>query len=65
LREPLGIRAGDILDFREKRGRRAAARRIIGDPVARVFGILKTGVSTGAIMRMLRRPFRASSRRGR
>lgn len=41
LRERLGIRAGQVLEFREDHGTLIASKSGHDDPVARVTGILK------------------------
>ena len=54
LRDRLGLRSGHVLDFREERGRLVAIKVTPEDPVERVYGILKPGRSTDALMRALR-----------
>lgn len=54
LREKLGIRPGMTLDFHEENGRLVAVKLAGADPVARVFGCVKLGKSTDAVMRELR-----------
>ncbi len=56
LREHLGIRAGQVLEFREERGRLVAAKAGVEDPVGAVYGILTLGRSTDAILASLRGP---------
>ncbi|HXR29162.1 MAG TPA: AbrB/MazE/SpoVT family DNA-binding domain-containing protein [Solirubrobacteraceae bacterium] len=54
LRERLGIRPGDHLDVTEEDGRLVASKASTRDPVASVYGILKTPRSTDELMRELR-----------
>jgi antitoxin PrlF len=54
LRDRLGLRSGQVLDFREERGRLVAIKATLEDPVERVYGILKPGRSTDALVRALR-----------
>lgn len=54
LRERLGLRPGHILHFSEDRGRLVAVKQPSEDPVERVYGILKTGRTTDAMIRRLR-----------
>lgn len=54
LRHKLGIRPGAVLDFREENGRLVGVKLTGTDPVGRVFGCVKLGKKTDAIMRELR-----------
>ncbi len=54
LRERLGLLPGQILDFREDRGRLVAAKRPREDPIESVYGVLKAGRTTDAAIRRLR-----------
>jgi antitoxin PrlF len=54
LRERLGIRAGEVLDFEEDHGRLVATKLTARDAVDELFGVLKTKDQTDAIMRRLR-----------
>ncbi|MDP9342111.1 MAG: AbrB/MazE/SpoVT family DNA-binding domain-containing protein [Actinomycetota bacterium] len=55
LRERLGIRPGQVLEFEEEAGRLVATKAIPEeDPVDAVFGILDLGMSTDEFMRELR-----------
>jgi antitoxin PrlF len=54
LRDRLGIRPGQVLDFSEERGRLVAAKATVEDPVAAVFGILGLDHSTDEIVAGLR-----------
>jgi len=56
LRDRLGIRAGQVLDFREEGGRLVAAKVRIDDPVGDVFGILKLDRPTDEVVQELRGP---------
>lgn len=54
LRERLGIRTGDRLEFSEERGRLVVSKAAPSDPVTIVYGTLKLGRSTDETMRELR-----------
>ncbi len=54
LRERLGIRAGDRLEFSEERGRLVISKAVERDPVQAVYGVLRLGQSTDDAMRALR-----------
>jgi AbrB family looped-hinge helix DNA binding protein len=54
LRDRLGIRPGQALDFVEERGRLVAVKAMHQDPVDAVYGILKGDRSTEAVMAELR-----------
>jgi AbrB family looped-hinge helix DNA binding protein len=54
LRNRLGIRPGQVLDFREEKGHLAATKVALKDPVENVFGILRLGRSTDEIIAALR-----------
>jgi antitoxin PrlF len=54
LRERLGIKAGDRLEFAEEGGRLVAVKTLPGDPVDTVYGILGPGKSTDEAIRALR-----------
>lgn len=54
LRDRLGLRSGQVLDFHEERGRLVAVKLGSHDPVERVYGILKVGRSTDSLLRSLR-----------
>lgn len=54
LRERLGIRPGQVLDFREERGRLVAIKTAKQDPIDRVYGILKLRKSTDELIKELR-----------
>jgi AbrB family looped-hinge helix DNA binding protein len=56
LRERLGIRPGQVLDFREEKGRLVATKTAEQDPLEAVYGIIKLGCSTDEIMISLRGP---------
>jgi AbrB family looped-hinge helix DNA binding protein len=56
LRERLGIKAGQVLDFREKEGSLVARKLKEEDPVKSVYGILKTKRRTDQIIETLRGP---------
>jgi AbrB family looped-hinge helix DNA binding protein len=54
LRERLGIRPGQILDFHEEEGRLVAVKAQQGDPVTAVYGVLSLGMTTDRAMAELR-----------
>ena len=54
LRERLGIRPGQVLDFSEDRGRLVASKDTQEDPIDSVYGILKLGQRTDAAIDTLR-----------
>lgn len=54
LRIRLGLRAGQVLEVRDDRGRLIVTKAKRRDPVDEVFGILKLGRSTDEIMAELR-----------
>jgi len=55
LRLSLGIRAGQVLEVREERGRLVMSKQIAPrDAIDRLFGILKLGRSTDEIIDELR-----------
>ena len=56
LRDRLGIRAGEVLDFDEEEGRLVARKASAVDPVDAVYGVLALGVSTDEILDQLRGP---------
>jgi len=56
LRERLGIRAGEVLDFEAERGRLVARKQVAEDPVDDVFGILDLPRSTDELIAELRDP---------
>ena len=54
LRDRLGIRPGQALEFTEERGRLVATKAGSGDPVASVFGILDLDRPTDEVVADLR-----------
>ena len=54
LRDRLGLRPGQVLDFQESKGRLVAAKLAAQDPVSGAYGILRLGRRTDAAMRQLR-----------
>jgi AbrB family looped-hinge helix DNA binding protein len=54
LRQRLGIRPGDRLEFAEERGRLVVTKASEQDPVSAVYGILAHDRSTDEVMRDLR-----------
>ena len=60
LRDRLGIRSGEVLEFTEERGRLVAVKAQAEDPIESVYGILETGRSTDEVMEELRGPVDAA-----
>jgi antitoxin PrlF len=56
LRDRLGIRAGEVLDFEEHEGRLVARKLSNEDPIDAVYGILRLGRDTDAVLDELRGP---------
>lgn len=56
LRERLGIKAGQVLDFQEEEGALVARKMKQDDPVKRVYGIIRTKRRTDEIINALRGP---------
>ena len=56
LRDRLGIRAGQELDFREDRGKLIAVKVTPSDPLDQVTGILETDRTTDQLIDDLRGP---------
>lgn len=54
LRERLGIRAGDRLEFTEEHGRLVLSKTEERDPVGAVYGILQLGKGTDEMLNALR-----------
>lgn len=54
IRDRLGIRAGQALDFRAEQGQLVATKVTPQDAVESVYGILKLGRPTAEVMKMLR-----------
>jgi antitoxin PrlF len=54
LRERLGIRTGEVLEFDEDHGRLVAVKTLERDPVDAVYGILKLGRSTDELITEMR-----------
>lgn len=54
LRDRLGIRAGETLDFEDDAGRLVVTKATDRDPVDEVYGILKVEGGTDALMNTLR-----------
>lgn len=54
LRERLGIRAGQAVEFREDRGRLIVEKAADRDPLDELYGILDLGRDTDAFVRELR-----------
>jgi antitoxin PrlF len=56
LRDQLGIRAGQVLDFEAERGRLVARKADARDPVDAVYGVFGTGRRTAEVIEDLRGP---------
>lgn len=56
LRDRLGIRPGEVLDFEEDHGRLVAHKLTSVDPVDAVFGVLRLPQGTDAFLDDLRGP---------
>jgi antitoxin PrlF len=56
LRDRLGIRPGQVLDFEEHSGQLVATKVAVEDPVDAVYGILETNRSTDSVVDQLRGP---------
>lgn len=56
LRDRLGIRPGQVLDFHAERGRLVATKAATEDAVERAYGILALGESTDVLLEGLRGP---------
>lgn len=56
LRDRLGLRPGQVLEFREEHGRLIASKQSREDPVESVYGVLKLRRTTDAVLRRLRGP---------
>jgi AbrB family looped-hinge helix DNA binding protein len=54
LRDRLGLRPGQVLEFREERGRLIGTKRNDVDPIGKAYGILKMGETTDEAIRRLR-----------
>ncbi len=54
LRDRLGIRPGQVLDFREEQGHLVVTKVASSDPVESVYGILKLGCPTDEAITALR-----------
>lgn len=54
LRDRLGLRAGQVLDFTDEHGRLVAKKAAETDPVESVFGILSSEPSTDALIASMR-----------
>jgi AbrB family looped-hinge helix DNA binding protein len=54
LRDRMGIKPGQVLDFREERGRIVATKALAEDPVSTVYGTLALDRSTDEVMADLR-----------
>lgn len=54
LRDRLGIRPGDRLEFTEELGHLVLSKAVEQDPVSAVYGVLELGESTDGTLRRLR-----------
>ncbi len=56
LRDRLGIRPGQVLEFDDENGRLVARKAEVADPVTAVYGIFGTGRRTDELIDELRGP---------
>ena len=56
LRDRLGIRPGQVLEFREEHGAIVATKANRTDPVADAYGVLTLATGTDALLERLRGP---------
>ena len=56
LRERLGIRAGQILEFEERGGKLTLSKRMPRSPVDELYGVLPRQRSTDELIEQLRGP---------
>ena len=56
LRERLGIRPGEVLEFEEQKGKLVATKTSPGDRVDAAYGILRLRVRTDDLIRQMRGP---------
>lgn len=54
LRERLGLKAGQVLDFTDEQGRLVAKKAAETDPVESVYGVLSSEPSTDALIALMR-----------
>jgi len=54
LRDRLGIKPGEVLDFEAEGGRLVAKKAAPRDPVDAVYGLIRLGVSTDQFVERLR-----------
>jgi antitoxin PrlF len=54
LRNRLGIRSGEVLEFREEGGQLIAEKAAVRDPVDAVYGVLELGSSSNEFVAGLR-----------
>jgi AbrB family looped-hinge helix DNA binding protein len=59
LRDRLGIKPGEVLDFEAERGRLVARKSQARDPVDVVYGILESRASTDELVAELRGEYEA------
>jgi AbrB family looped-hinge helix DNA binding protein len=59
LREQLGIRPGQVLEFSEENGRLVAVKSLPSDSIDSMYGILSLGKTTNMVMRELRGNYNA------
>lgn len=56
LRDRLGIKPGQVLEFEERRGELVARKAMTVSPVSSMYGVLDLGVSTDQFLDELRGP---------
>lgn len=54
LRDRLGIRPGEVLEFAEERGRLVARKSAVRDPIDAVYGIIDLAGSTDQLVAEMR-----------
>jgi AbrB family looped-hinge helix DNA binding protein len=60
IREQLGIRPGQVLEFRENQGQMVVVKQSAEDRVTKVYGILKLKRRTDDLINQLRGPNRST-----
>lgn len=54
LRDELGIRPGQVLEFDREDGRLVAKKAVEANPISKIYGILDLGMSTDEFMAIVR-----------
>lgn len=55
-RDRLGLRGGQLMEIREERGQLIVTKSLEDDPIAAVYGILDTGMTTDEMIEEMRGP---------